>query len=218
MITKHRARLIGLFVLSDVLAILISYFYSYLFRFYSQIIPVVPERGIPTIGSYIAAFPLFLAAHLLIFYFQGFYKSRLKRTRFDDFLYISLNAILSILVVFAFFGYLNSYSQGKAPLFHVTFKPSHGFLAVYFLVVIFVISILRTQIYYFMKRRYRRGFNLQNVLIIGAGEMGRAIAQKLFQYKDLGFVVKGFLDDEKAAGDELDVDGEIGRASCRERV
>jgi Undecaprenyl-phosphate glucose phosphotransferase len=209
MITKHRARLIGLFVLSDVLAILISYFYSYLFRFYSNLIPVVPGRGIPSIGSYIAAFPLFLAAHLLIFYFQGFYKSRLKRTRFDDFLYISLNAILSILVVFAVFGYLNSYSQGKAPLFHVAFKPSHVFLAVYFVVVIFVISIFRTQIYYFMKRRYRRGFNLQNVLIIGAGEMGRSIAQKLFQYKDLGFVVKGFLDDEKKPGDELDVDGGV---------
>ncbi len=207
MITKHRVRLIGLFVLSDILAILISYFYSYLFRFYSHIIPVVPERGIPSLGSYIAAFPLFLAAHLLIFYLQGFYKSRLKRTRFDDFLYTSLNAVLSILAVFAIFGYLNSYSQGKAPLFHISFKPSHGFLAVYFVVVIFVISIFRTQIYFFMKRRYRRGFNLQNVLIIGAGEMGRSIAQKLFQYKDLGFVVKGFLDDEKKTGDELDVDG-----------
>jgi exopolysaccharide biosynthesis polyprenyl glycosylphosphotransferase len=207
MIAKHRARLVCWFILSDVLAILISYIYSYLFRFYSHIIPVDPVKGIPSVGSYFAAFWLFLLIHLAIFYFQGFYRSRLKRTRFDDFLFISINALLTILAVFAIVGYLNAYSQGKAPLFHVTFKPSHAFLIVYFVVVIFVISIFRTQIYYFMKRRYRRGLNLQNVIIVGAGEMGRSVAQKLFQYKDLGFVVKGFLDDDRKAGEEIDVNG-----------
>jgi len=60
-----------------------------------------------------------------------------------------------------------------------------------------------------MKRRYARGLNLQNVLIVGAGEMGKAVAQKLFQYKDLGFVVKGYLDDEKKAGEKIDVNGGV---------
>jgi exopolysaccharide biosynthesis polyprenyl glycosylphosphotransferase len=91
----------------------------------------------------------------------------------------------------------------------MTFKISHGFLAAYFVAVIFMISVLRTQIYFFMKRRYARGLNLQNALIVGAGEMGRAVAQKLFQYKDLGFVVKGFLDDERRPGEVIPVDGGI---------
>ncbi len=221
MIAKHRARLVGWFILSDVLAIVISYVYSYLFRFYSHIIPVDPNKGIPSVSSYVAAFWLFLLIHLAIFYFQGFYKSRLKRTRFDDFLFISLNALLTILVVFAVIGYLNAYSQGKAPLFHVTFKPSHAFLVVYFVVVIFVISIFRTQIYYIMKRQYRRGLNLQSVIVVGAGEMGRSVAQKLLNYKDLGFVVKGFLDDDRRVGEEIEVDGGLkvlGRLSDLGRV
>jgi exopolysaccharide biosynthesis polyprenyl glycosylphosphotransferase len=202
-----RVRLIGLFIVSDVIAIAFSYFWSYLFRFYAYIIPVDPAKGIPPISSYIAVFPLFLAAHLAIFYFQGFYKTRLKRTKIDDFLLICLNGFLTVLFVLAVLSYLSTYSQGKAPLFRVTFKISHGFLVAYFVAFIFMVSILRNQIYYFMKRRFARGMNLQNVLIIGAGEMGRTLAQKLRQFKDLGFLVKGFLDDDRPAGEKIEVNG-----------
>ena len=150
---------------------------------------------------------LFLAIHLVIFYFQGFYKSKLRRAKIDDFLYIILNAGLTILIAFSILNYLYNYSQGPAPTFHVSFKLSHGFLAVYFFVVIFMLAFLRTQIFFFMKRRYARGLYLTNVVVVGAGEMGRVVAQKLFTYKDLGFRIKGFLDDERTAGESLDVDG-----------
>ncbi len=209
MITRKRARLIGFFLTSDILGILVSYFYSYLFRFYAYIIPVDPLKGIPPLGQYVAVFPLFLATHLVIFFLQGFYRSRLKRTRIDDFFLITLNAILTILVVSAIMSYLYSYSQGPAPLFRVNFKISHGFLVVYFVVVIFMISFLRNQIYFYQKKRYARGLDLVNVLVVGAGEMGRSVAQKIAQYKDLGFVCKGFLDDERAVGEKIDIDGGV---------
>jgi exopolysaccharide biosynthesis polyprenyl glycosylphosphotransferase len=173
------------------------------------IIPVNPERGIPPLKSYVFVFPLFLAVHLLIFFLQGFYRTRLKRTKIDDFFLVSLNAIFTILVIQSTLTYLNAYSQGAAPLFRVTFKLSHGFLAVYFVVVVLMISFLRNQIFFFMKKRYARGMNLKSVLVIGAGDMGKSIAGKLSQYKDLGFVVKGFLDDDRSEGETVDVDGGI---------
>ena len=151
MIQKKRSGLVGLFVLSDALAILASFFYSYLFRFYAYIIPT--DRGIPPFRYYVAVFPLFLMTHLVIFYLQGFYKTRLQRAKIDDFLAICLNAILTILAVFAVMSYLYSYSQGARPLFRVNLKVSHGFLAVYFITVIFMITFLRNQIYFVMKRR-----------------------------------------------------------------
>jgi exopolysaccharide biosynthesis polyprenyl glycosylphosphotransferase len=208
-ITRKRARLVGLFLVCDIVGIFLSYFYSYLFRFYAYIIPVDPAKGIPPLRDYAIVFPLFLVSHLVIFYLQGFYKSRLRRTKIDDFFFISLNALLTILVVSAVMSYLYSYSQGSAPLFRVSFKISHGFLAVYFVAVIFMISFLRNQIYFFMKRRYARGLNLQKVLVLGAGEMGRAVAQKISRYKDLGYVLKGFLDDDKAVGEKVDIDGGV---------
>lgn len=207
MIFRKKIRLIGLFLASDILAILLSYFWTYGFRFYA--IPVNPEKGIPALKSYAAVFPLFLTVHLIIFLIQGFYKSRLKRTKVDDFFFISLNAVLTIAIVLGVLNYLYSYSQGAAPLFRISFKISHGFLAVYCLAIVFTVSFLRNQIFFFMKRRYARGLNLQNVLIVGAGEMGKTLAQKLRQFKDLGFVVKGFLDDEKKAGETVDVDGGV---------
>jgi exopolysaccharide biosynthesis polyprenyl glycosylphosphotransferase len=209
MIRRQRSGLIGWFLLSDFLGILISYFYSYGFRFYMYIIPVNPERGIPPLKSYVLIFPLFLALHFMIFFLQGFYRTRLKRTKIDDFFLVTLNAILTILIIQAILAYLNAYSQGSAPLFRVTFKLSHGFLAVYFVVVVLMISFLRNQIFYFMKKRYAKGMNLKSVLVVGAGDMGKSVAEKLAQYKDLGFVVMGFLDDDRSEGEEVDVDGGI---------
>ena len=210
MIQKKRFGLVGLFVFSDAVGILISFFYSYLFRFYAYIIPVDPAKGIPPLRQYVVVFPLFLATHLLIFYFQGFYRTRLQRARIDDFLAICLNALLTIVIdVFGIMSYLYSYSQGPRSLFRVSFKISHGFLAVYFIVVIFMITFIRNQIFFFMKRRYAKGLNLQNVLVVGAGEMGRAVAQKILVYKDLGFRLKGFLDDDRPVGEKVEIDGAV---------
>ncbi len=209
MISHKRLRLVGLFVACDVLGILAAFFYSYVFRFYGYIIPVDPAKGIPPLQSYLAVLPLFVVVHLLIFYVQGFYKSRLKRTKIDDFFLISLNAFLTIVIVFAVLNYFYTYSGAESGLGKLSFTISRGFLAVYFVSVLLLISFLRNQVYFFMKRRYARGFNLQNVLIVGAGDMGRMLAQKLFQYKDLGFVVKGFLDDSRPPGDTVEVDGGV---------
>ncbi len=208
MIQKKRSGLVWLFVFSDSVAILISFFYSYLFRFYVYLIPVDPAKGIPPLHQYVVVFPLFLATHLLIFYFQGFYRTRLQRAKIDDFLAVCLNVFLTIAIDFlGIMSYLYGYSQGPRPLFRVTFKLSHGFLAVYFIVVIFMITFFRHQIFFFMKRRYARGLNLQNVLVVGAGEMGKAVAQKILVYRDLGFRLKGFLDDDRPVGDKVEIDG-----------
>ena len=208
-ISEKRIRLIGLFVLSDSLAILVSYFYSYLFRFYAYIIPVDPARGIPPLKSYIAVFPLFLVLHLGIFYLQGFYKSKLRRARIDDFLYVCINGVLTILISFSVLNYLYNYSQGQAPIYRMTFKMSHGFLAVYFVSVIFIILIFRTQIYFFMKRRYARGLNLTRVLVVGAGDMGKSVAEKLAIYRDLGIQVIGFVDEDLSPGTIVETAGDL---------
>jgi exopolysaccharide biosynthesis polyprenyl glycosylphosphotransferase len=208
-ITEKRLRLMGLFVLSDCLAIAVSYFYSYLFRFYAYIIPVDPGRGIPSLKSYALVFPLFLALHLGIFYLQGFYKPKLRRAKIDDFLYVSINGVLTILVSFSILNYLYNYSQGQAPIYRMTFKLSHGFLAVYFVSVILILLIFRNQIYFFMKRRYARGLDLTRVLVVGAGDIGKSAAQKLANYKDLGFRVIGFVDDDFAPGTVVEINGGV---------
>jgi Undecaprenyl-phosphate glucose phosphotransferase len=205
-IVRNRARLIGWFVASDVIAIVLSYLWSFGLRF--SLVFVDPAKGVPPFGSYLVVLPLYLATHLLIFTLQGFYKSKLRRTNLDDIFFVALNAFLTILVVWGILLWIVTYLRGAVKPFGVTIiEPSRAFLVFYFLSVILTISVFRHQIYFIMKRRYARGHNLQNVLVVGAGEMGVAVAQKLIQYKDLGFVLKGFLDDDHRPGDEVWVDG-----------
>jgi len=221
MIGQKRVRLLGVYLASDVLAVVVAFFYAYLFRFYAYIIPVDPARGIPPLRSYVAILPLFLAVHLGVFALQGFYRSRLKRTRIDDFFMICLNGIFTVLIVLALLSYLYAYSQGAAPLFRIHFKISNGFLAVYYVSVVFMLTFLRVQVFFFMKRRFARGWNLQNCVVVGAGEMGRAVAQKLLTYRDFGFRLKGFVDDDRSAGEVVPVNGGIpvlGRLSDLERI
>ncbi len=206
MIREKRTRLIRIYILSDFVGIALAYFCSYFFRF-KTFIPINPERGTPAIKSYIIIFPLFLCLHLLIFFIQGFYRTRLKRIKIDDFFFVAINVIFTILIVQAVLSYLSSYSQGLAPLFRMTFKMSHGFLAIYAVYFILFILFLRFQIYFFMKKRFAKGMNLQNILVVGAGEMGKAVTQKLLQLKDLGFEVRGFLDDNMDVGKEIKIGG-----------
>ncbi len=208
MIREKKTRLIGFYILSDFVGITLAYFCSYFFRF-KTFIPVNPERGTPALKSYIIIFSLFLCLHILIFFIQGFYRTRLKRIKIDDLFFVTINVILTILIVQAVLSYLSSYSQGLAPLFNVTFKMSHGFLAIYAVYFFLFILFLRFQIYFFMKRRFAKGMNLQNILVVGAGEMGKAVTQKLLQLKDLGFEVRGFLDDNMDVGKEIKLGGGI---------
>ena len=208
MIREKRTHLIGFYILSDFVSIALAYFCSYFFRF-KTFIPINPERGTPAIKSYIIIFPLFLCLHLLIFFIQGFYRTRLKRVKIDDFFFVTINVFVTILIIQAVMSYLSSYSQGLAPLFRMTFKISHGFLAIYAVYVILFVLFFRFQIYFFMKRRFARGMNLQNILVVGAGEMGKAVTQKLVQLKDLGFEVKGILDDNLDVGKEINSEGGI---------
>jgi exopolysaccharide biosynthesis polyprenyl glycosylphosphotransferase len=51
-------------------------------------------------------------------------------------------------------------------------------------------------------RRVAQGLDVRNVLIIGAGKVGQTLARYFDENRGLGFVVKGFLDNEARTGDQ----------------
>jgi Undecaprenyl-phosphate glucose phosphotransferase len=53
-----------------------------------------------------------------------------------------------------------------------------------------------------LERRYRAGIGLKRVLIAGAGDLGRIVADKVLEHRELGFKIVGFLDD-RAGGDHI---------------
>ncbi len=53
-----------------------------------------------------------------------------------------------------------------------------------------------------LERRWRAGIGLKRILIAGAGELGRLVADRILEHRELGYQVVGFVDD-RAGGDFL---------------
>ena len=76
-----------------------------------------------------------------------------------------------------------------------------------------------------LERRWRAGLGLKRVLIAGAGDLGRMVADRILQHRELGYQAIGFVDD-RAGGDHIGYRGlpllgtleEVGDIAQRERV
>jgi Undecaprenyl-phosphate glucose phosphotransferase len=53
-----------------------------------------------------------------------------------------------------------------------------------------------------LERRWRAGIGLKKILIAGSGDLGRLIADKILEHRELGYQIVGFVDD-RATGDHL---------------
>src|SRR4029078_10386586 len=53
-----------------------------------------------------------------------------------------------------------------------------------------------------LERRWRAGIGLRRILIAGSGALGRLVANKILEHRELGYQIVGFVDD-KAGGDHL---------------
>ena len=53
-----------------------------------------------------------------------------------------------------------------------------------------------------LERRWRAGIGLKRILIAGAGDLGRMVADRILQHRELGYQVVGFIDD-RAGGDHI---------------
>jgi Undecaprenyl-phosphate glucose phosphotransferase len=54
-----------------------------------------------------------------------------------------------------------------------------------------------------LERRWRAGHGLKRVLIAGAGELGRLVADRILEHGDLGFRLVGFVDDRVTTTDAI---------------
>ena len=53
-----------------------------------------------------------------------------------------------------------------------------------------------------LERRWRAGIGLKRILIAGTGDLGRQVAERMLQHRELGYQVVGFVDDS-AGGDHM---------------
>ena len=139
----------------------------------------------------------------LAFHVQGLYRLRRGRSRVDDFFAVFVGSILAVVLGLVGTLYFQAYyvpDAARRTRASTRSRSWSGASSSSLNVVLTYAS--RELVREALERRWRAGIGLKRVLIAGAGDLGRLVADKLLEHRELGFKVVGFIDD-RAAGDHI---------------
>ncbi len=184
MIERRRQIQVVLQLIGDLLATVLAFYLAYWMRFVIEVQPVT--KGMPPFEQYLLLLPVALILFPAVFYFQGLYHRRRMRSKFDEALRVVLAVMLATVLLTAGLTFY------RPP----DFTYSRLFLAIFAVADAVFVSIMRYAIVSALARIRRSGGNLQRVLVVGAGNLGRQVVERLNAHTEYGFTVVGFLDDD----------------------
>ena len=188
-----------LHVVSDAVLGILSFLTAYQLRFSTGLIPVT--KGTPPLENYLYVLPFVAGLVPLAFQLQGLYRLRRGRSRVDDFFAVFVGSILAVVFGIVATLYVQTY--------YATGLRARGVFEVS-QVVWGIFLVLNTAATYgsrelvrdVLERRWRAGIGLKRILIAGSGDLGRLVADKIIEHRELGYQIIGFVDD-RASGDHL---------------
>ena len=203
MVRRHNRLLVAFYVLSDALLAMVAFGVAYLLRFQSPLADMIPPvRGVtPPLEQYVNMLPFMGALVPLAYHVQGLYRLRRGRTRVDDFFAVFVGSILAVvlgLVGTLYFQVYYAPDNLETPGYELSRLVWVLFLTINIVFTYTSREIVREA----LERRWKAGIGLKRVIIAGAGELGKVVADKLLEHRELGFKVIGFLDD-RAGGDHI---------------
>jgi Undecaprenyl-phosphate glucose phosphotransferase len=187
---RHRTTA-GIFLLGDLAVTLVAFFAAWLLRFELEVIPVT--RNVPEISPYFRLLPFILVVWPLVFYFHGLYQSRSGRSRVDEVLTIAMAVVVATVLLSVVVAW---YRPPAWPGSSQVITYSRAFIGLFALVDLVLVSASRMALRLVLRKIRLSGHNLQRILIVGAGTLGREITAKILAHRELGFEVAGFLDDD----------------------
>ena len=200
MLSRHNRLLVTFHVLSDALLGVTAFVLAYVLRFHTGLIPVT--KGIPPLSNYVQVLPFVAVLVPLAFQLQGLYRLRRGRSRVDDFFAVFVGTILAVVFGIVTTLYVQTYFASNAAKDRGVFEVSQIVWGIFLVLNIALTYSSRELMRELLERRWRAGIGLKRVLIAGSGELGRLVADKILEHRELGYQIVGFVDD-KAAGDHL---------------
>jgi Undecaprenyl-phosphate glucose phosphotransferase len=200
---RHNRLLVAYYVSSDALLGMAAFALAYLVRFETFIADIIPvTKGQPPFGQYVNMLPFIAALAPIAFQVQGLYRVRRGRSRVDDFFAVFVGSILAVVLGIVGTLYFQTYYVPDALKDAGIYEVSQPVWALFLLINVIFAYSSREFVREALERRWRAGIGLKRVLIAGAGDLGRLVADKVLEHRELGFKVVGFLDD-RAAGDHI---------------
>jgi Undecaprenyl-phosphate glucose phosphotransferase len=179
-IQQQARRLQGVFLASDVAATCTALLAAYVIRFETVWpIPLGPQP----FGNYAGLLPVIAVLWPVVFYFHRLYQLRRDRSAIDEALAILMAASLATLLLVGFLSFQRTWSFNR-PL-----------LVLFLLLDILLVSLGRFAIWRYLEKVWTAGVGVRRALVVGAGNAGRAIADKLLDHPAMGMKPVGFVDD-----------------------
>jgi Undecaprenyl-phosphate glucose phosphotransferase len=201
MLRHHNRLLVSLHVGADVVAAFTAFVVAYVIRFEAGLFPV--PLGQPPLLRYVGLGAGVALLVPLAFRLQGLYRLRRGRTRVDDFFGVLVGSIVA--VIFGVVGtlYVNTYHLSEALKAEGFLEVSRGVWVIFLILNVGLTYASRDAARTILRRRWREGRNLRRVLVVGAGELGGLVADRILEHSELGFKLAGFVDDRAAARDAI---------------
>jgi Undecaprenyl-phosphate glucose phosphotransferase len=198
-IRRYNRLLVAFFIVSDALLGTAAFLVSYLLRFESGL-PVF--KGYPPFANYLRIAPFIGLLVPLAYQVQGLYRLRRGRSRVDDFFGVFVGSILTVVLGIGGTLYFQTYYVSEAAKDLGQYEVSQFVWLLFVVVNVGFSYASRELVREALERRWRAGIGLKRVLIAGAGDLGRVVADKVLEHRELGFKVVGFIDD-RATGDHI---------------
>ena len=223
MVRRFNRLLVGFYIVSDALLAVWAFVFAYGIRFESGLIPVT--RGYPPIDQYLHLAPLVAIVTPLAYQLQGIYRLRRGRSRVDDFFAVFIGSIIAVVFGVVATLYISVYYASEEEKARGAYEVSQVVWGLFLVLNVAFTYFSREAVRELLERRWRAGIGLKRVLIAGAGDLGRMVADRILQHREFGFQVVGFVDD-RAGGDHIGYRGlpllgtlaEVGDIAQRERV
>ncbi|HVR95674.1 MAG TPA: sugar transferase, partial [Thermoanaerobaculia bacterium] len=187
---RHRITA-GVYLLGDLVATLAAFFTAWVLRFVVEVIPVT--KNVPEFGPYLQLLPFVVVVWPMVFYFHGLYQMRRGRSRVDEVLTLVVAVLLATVLLSVVIAW---YRPPAAPGSTEYFTYSRAFIGLFALADLLLVSTSRMILREALRRIRLSGHNLQRILVVGAGALGKEITHKILLHRDMGFDVVGFLDDD----------------------
>src|SRR6187397_721266 len=223
MVRRYNRLLVATYVLGDAVLAMWAFVLAYGIRFESGLIPV--PKGYPPLEQYLHVLPFVAVLTPLAFQIQGIYRLRRGRSRVDDFFAVLIGSILAVVFGVVTTLYISVYYASDAEKARGAYEVSQIVWGLFLLLNVLFTYLSREAVRELLERRWRAGVGLKRILIAGAGDLGRMVADRVLQHREFGFQVVGFVDD-RAGGDHIGYRGipllgtlaDVGEIAQRERV
>jgi exopolysaccharide biosynthesis polyprenyl glycosylphosphotransferase len=172
----------------DALLINAGFFLAYVARYRLQWFRPVDEAFLVPYNTYFPSSLTLTAILLLVFWTEGLYTAKRKDSWLGDVYVIVRGAVTGVAALYVI------------ALVYRAVLYSRLIFAYAGLAVVLLLSAARALEKTLQGYLRRRGYGVQRVLIVGAGETGRAVMRNAVAQPELGYMVVGFVDDKPERG------------------